>query len=104
MSAHGGLRFGTAGIRAKLGPGPAQMNRETVRRSVAGIAAYLTATGSRGGAVVGHDARHGSEEFAYETALVLTGAGIPVRQLSGPSPTPLLFCPGARKNRSKIRG
>jgi len=87
----GVLQFGTAGLRAKLGPGPTQMNRATVRRSVAGFAAYLRQEGAvEGGVVIGHDARHGSEEFAQEAAQVLTGAGISVKRLPGLSPTPLL--------------
>jgi phosphomannomutase len=67
------------------------MNRSTVRRSVAGFAAYLTQTDTTtGGVVIGHDARHCSEEFALEAARVLTGAGLAVRRLPPFIPTPLL--------------
>lgn len=35
------LQFGTAGLRAAMGPGPNRMNRVVVRRAAAGVAAHL---------------------------------------------------------------
>ena len=37
----GSLEFGTAGLRAIVGPGPMRMNRAVFRRSTAGVARYL---------------------------------------------------------------
>ncbi|MCU6482626.1 hypothetical protein LPN03_20050, partial [Arthrobacter sp. A2-55] len=37
----GNLQFGTAGLRAVMGPGPNRMNRTVVRRAAAGVAAHL---------------------------------------------------------------
>lgn len=34
------LKFGTAGLRAKMGPGPNRMNRLVVQRAALGIAIY----------------------------------------------------------------
>lgn len=84
------LAFGTAGLRGPLRAGPAGMNLAVVRRAAAGIAAYLTAGGSRGGTViVGHDARNRSREFALDAAGVLAAAGFRVLLAPSASATPL---------------
>jgi phosphomannomutase len=92
----GTLQFGTAGLRAALGPGPNRMNRVVVRRAAAGPAAIQT--GALGGAAprtppragVGYDARHNSDIFAEETAAIFTAAGIEAFLLPAALPTPLL--------------
>ena len=92
----GTLQFGTAGLRAALGPGPNRMNRVVVRRAAAGFAAFLldvvarAEAGSRPRAVVGYDARHSSEIFASETAAIFTAAGIETFVMPAALPTPLL--------------
>ena len=86
----GTLEFGTAGLRGAVAAGPNRMNRAVVSRAAAGLAAYLRDTGATGPVVVGLDARHGSADFARDTAEVMTGAGIPVWVLPRPLPTPVL--------------
>lgn len=92
----GTLQFGTAGLRAELGPGPNRMNRVVVRRAAAGFAAFLTAAvaeaspGTRPRAVVGFDARYNSDIFAEETAAIFTAAGIETFLMPQALPTPLL--------------
>ncbi|WP_406124308.1 phospho-sugar mutase [Streptomyces canus] len=87
----GTLQFGTAGLRGELGAGPMRMNRTVVIRAAAGLAAYLRKHGSTDGLVViGYDARHKSEDFAQDTAAVMTGAGLRAAVLPRPLPTPVL--------------
>ncbi|QCO97548.1 phospho-sugar mutase [Arthrobacter sp. 24S4-2] len=92
----GTLQFGTAGLRAALGPGPNRMNRVVVRRAAAGFAAFLTAAvgqaspGTTPRAVVGYDARYNSDVFAEETAAIFTAAGIETFLMPQALPTPLL--------------
>ncbi|MHA7304925.1 phospho-sugar mutase [Arthrobacter sp. TMN-49] len=98
----GPLQFGTAGLRAAMGPGPNRMNRIVVRRAAAGVAAHLVAlahdaAASSGDdaayqprAVVGFDARHNSAVFARETAAIFTAAGIHTFLLPAALPTPVL--------------
>ena len=87
------LPFGTAGLRAPLGPGPRRMNRLVVRRCATAVAAVLRGTvpgSSDAGVVVGHDARHGSSAFADEVTSVLRSAGFRVHRFDRPVPTPLV--------------
>lgn len=92
----GPLQFGTAGLRAALGPGPNRMNRVVVRRAAAGFAAFLAdavgeaAPGTQPRAVVGYDARYNSDIFAEETAAIFTAAGIDTYLMPAALPTPLL--------------
>ncbi|MFI0367114.1 phospho-sugar mutase [Actinomadura sp. 1N219] len=81
------LEFGTAGLRGELGAGPNRMNRVTVMRAAAGLAACLPPGGR---VIVGFDARHGSRQFAQDTAAVLAGAGLRPEVFTDPVPTPVL--------------
>ncbi|MHB1930083.1 MAG: phospho-sugar mutase, partial [Acidimicrobiales bacterium] len=83
------LRFGTAGLRAELGAGPARMNRLVVRRTTAGLARWMLERGIAGGLVVGRDARHGSDAFAADAVEVAAALGVPVHPFGRPLPTPL---------------
>lgn len=95
-SFRGTLQFGTAGLRAALGPGPNRMNRVVVRRAAAGLADFLRSAvgeaspGTRPRAVVGYDARHNSDVFAQETAAIFTAAGIETFLMPAALPTPVL--------------
>ncbi len=114
----GNLQFGTAGLRAAMGPGPNRMNRVVVRRAAAGVAAHLLALAGQAGtepagtddagassvasttlagpgtyrprAVVGFDARYNSADFAKDTAAIFAAAGIETFLMPAPLPTPVL--------------
>ncbi len=91
----GCLEFGTAGLRAKVGPGPWRMNRATVRRAARAVAEQLLE--QRAGVtaveavtvVVAFDARSTSRELASEVCGTLSAAGVKLRVFSRPTPTPV---------------
>ena len=85
------LQFGTAGLRGPLGPGPGGMNRLMVQRVTRGLARYgCQQAGGHPTAVVGYDGRHGSQQFAADTAIVFADQGYKVWLFDGLVPTPLL--------------
>ncbi|MFV8395562.1 phospho-sugar mutase [Corynebacterium hindlerae] len=103
------LSFGTAGMRAPIGPAPDQMNVTQIMRITAGLAAWLQQSiGQERKAhphaphlglfnqegplqvVVGYDARYGSPNFASAAAEVFAGAGFDVTLLPTPAPTQLV--------------
>ncbi|MGC5615648.1 phospho-sugar mutase [Georgenia sp. Z1491] len=87
----GPLEFGTAGLRGEIGAGESRMNRATVTRATAGLVAVLREhVGDGPVVVVGHDARHGSHEFARDAAEIVSGAGGRALLLPRPLPTPVL--------------
>ncbi|MFF5079736.1 phospho-sugar mutase [Actinoplanes sp. NPDC000266] len=86
----GPLTFGTAGLRGRLRAGPNGMNLAVVTRAATGLVTWLAAQGGEGPLVIGYDARHGSREFAEQTARVATGAGREALLLPGTLPTPVL--------------
>lgn len=89
------LHFGTAGMRALLGPGSARLNLLTVRRATIGVALFLLekygqeACKTRGFAI-SFDNRHYSKEFRDTAAKVLTELGFNVYTFRDPHPTPEL--------------
>ena len=90
----GMLQFGTAGLRGRLGAGPNRMNRAVVIRAAAGLTAYLQQDADHPRkapfVVIGFDARHKSDEFARDTAAVVTAAGGRAAVLPHVLPTPVL--------------
>lgn len=86
---NGFLQFGTAGLRGPIGAGPSCMNRAVVGRTAAGLARYMSKRGMKK-VVIGRDARYGSEDYTFESAEILCGAGMDVYILPRPLPTPVL--------------
>ncbi|HEX9641073.1 MAG TPA: phospho-sugar mutase [Candidatus Krumholzibacteria bacterium] len=84
------LRFGTAGLRGKMGPGPGRMNRALVRRVSVSLARNFRPSDGIGRVVVGGDARHGSAEFVDDVCRAFATEGWTVERFDGPVPTPLV--------------
>ena len=85
------LAFGTAGLRGAMGPGPGRMNRAVVICAAYGLSQVLReVVGERFRVVIGFDARHHSDEFARDTAAVVTAAGGEALIMPHPAPTPVL--------------
>ena len=93
VRAHFGKRmaFGTAGLRAAMGPGPARMNDLTVIQASQGLCAYLMETKSGAAAAkvaIGYDGRHNSKRFAARAAQAFLLRGCSVLLFSDICPTP----------------
>ena len=87
------LKFGTAGLRGRLGPGPNRMNCALVRQVAAGLGLYLqehAPTNAQKGVVIGFDGRHGSREFALDSAGILMKLGFKVYAFDTVCSTPQL--------------
>ena len=85
------LQFGTAGLRGAMAAGPYRMNRAVVRKAAAGLAAFLLEkVGTDALVVVGYDARYHSQEFAEDTAAIITAAGMTAKLMPRTLPTPML--------------
>lgn len=90
------LHFGTAGLRAPVGPGVDQMNVSSVTRVTAGVAQWMRKkrtprhADGRFYVAVGFDARYGSHQMARATAETFAGAGFEVTLIADPAATPIL--------------
>ena len=87
------IPFGTGGRRGPMATmGSATMNPRTVAESANGLAVYLLSTnGGKGGkAVIAHDTRNNSPEFAKITATTLAARGLKVFLFDGCRSTPEL--------------
>lgn len=88
----GDLEFGTAGLRAEIGPGQSRMNRAVVIRATYGLCQYLIKKypNKKPKLIVGNDARHMSDEFAVDVCQVASSLGLEVYKLPTKIPTPVL--------------
>ncbi len=85
------LKFGTGGLRGKLGAGTNRMNVYTVGRATRGLAAYINKTaGGNKSVVIAYDSRNMSREFAFLAADILSGAGVKAYVFDTLMPTPVL--------------
>jgi len=101
------IAFGTAGLRAEMGPGPSRMNDLVVLQAAQGLLAYLNSTSSsKSSIVLGYDHRKrgslSSKRFAEITAKVFVENGWKVFLFKRTVPTP--FVPFAIKHFSSAAG
>lgn len=83
------ISFGTAGLRATMGPGFSRMNNITVQLTTQGVTEYLLERNGRK-IVIGHDHRHGSDEFARIVETTLRSKGLEVVSFGRIVPTPFV--------------
>ncbi|KAI5616561.1 phosphoglucomutase-2, partial [Silurus asotus] len=91
------MEFGTAGLRAAMGPGVSRMNDLTIIQTTQGFCCYLEKhieDLKQRGVVIGFDARQhepsgsSSKHFASLAAAVFISRGVPVHLFSVFTPTP----------------
>ncbi|KAM9856752.1 phosphopentomutase [Aulostomus maculatus] len=93
------MEFGTAGLRAAMGPGTSCMNDLTIIQTTQGFCHYLEESFGNlkeRGVVIGYDARAhppsggSSKHFARLAAAVFISRGVPVHLFSDITPTPFV--------------
>ncbi|KAJ5111222.1 hypothetical protein N7532_001757, partial [Penicillium argentinense] len=87
------IEFGTAGLRGRMAAGFACMNSLTVIQASQGLAIYIKTKKpeiAKQGVVIGHDARHNSNQFARLAANAFIALSIPVWFFDQYSPTPMV--------------
>lgn len=85
------LTFGTGGLRGVMGAGTNRMNRYTVGKATQGLANFILANSElTSTAVIAHDSRHNSPQFAIDAALVLAANGVKTYLFKSLRPTPQL--------------
>ncbi|XP_069676805.1 phosphopentomutase [Periplaneta americana] len=86
------MKFGTAGLRGRMGAGYSQMNDLVIIQTAQGLTIHLEETvkdvAYNNGVVIGYDGRHNSKRWAELTAAILLNRGIPVYLFSKVCPTP----------------
>ncbi|MCQ2956765.1 MAG: hypothetical protein MJ233_02780 [Mycoplasmoidaceae bacterium] len=85
--------FGTAGVRAKMGPGTHYLNKFTYQQMTIGYCKYVLSVSHRQPTIIiGHDNRLNSAEFALECANVAKTMGVNVYLMQDNKliPTPIL--------------
>lgn len=85
------LKFGTGGLRGKVGIGPNRLNVWTVGKATQGLADYLRTNFDEPSVVIARDSRRGGEDFSRRAAEVLAANDIVVYVLGLASTPELSF-------------
>ncbi|EZF34991.1 hypothetical protein H109_05126 [Trichophyton interdigitale MR816] len=87
------IQFGTAGLRGRMQAGFSCMNSLTVIQASQGLAKFIKATHKgteQPSVVIGRDARHNSQKFAFLAANAFEAEGIHVWWYGDVNPTPFV--------------
>ena len=84
------LRFGTGGLRGRVGIGPNRLNAWTVGKATQGLADWLNGRFENPSVAIAHDSRRGGEGFARRAAEVLAANGVRAIAFEGVASTPEL--------------
>lgn len=84
------LKFGTGGLRGKVGIGPNRLNVWTVGKATQGLADWLSARYEDPSVVIARDSRRGGVEFSERAAEVLAANGVRAYLFAGVTSTPEL--------------
>lgn len=93
VAMNGYMKFGTAGLRSKMGAGTALMNTYTVAHATQGLAELIKKTGKEAmerGVAIAYDSRNNSDVFSKRCAEVLSANGIKCYIYPELRPTPCL--------------
>lgn len=80
------IKFGTGGLRGKLGVGKNRINQYTVRQATQAVCEVI----GSGSVCIAYDTRMLSKELAEETARVFLGNDFVTYLFEEPTPTPVL--------------
>lgn len=84
------LKFGTGGLRGKIGNGTNRMNFQTVSRATLGLAEYLNQNFEKPSVAIAYDSRKFSKEFAKLSAEIMSFKNVEVYLFDTLMPTPVL--------------
>ncbi|KMT22620.1 phospho-sugar mutase [Clostridium cylindrosporum] len=94
------IKFGTGGIRGKIGAGTNRINYYTIARATRGVSNFLIKNFEKPSVVIAYDSRKFSLEFSLLSAYVFSSYGIKVKVFKEPTPTPILSYAVRRLNAS----
>ena len=84
------MRFGTSGLRGKMGVGTNRINSIILSKATRAISRYLTERYESPAMVIGYDTRHNSREYADGIAQEFARSGIRCYLFAEPTPVPVV--------------
>ena len=84
------LKFGTAGLRGKMGVGPNRMHGYTIRKVSYALSQYLKSLDPNPTCAIAYDSRINSQAYSFIAAQTLASNGVKVYRFKDYSATPEL--------------